>query len=74
MGAHPGDCQDNGAFTLSSHLNDNQTDEKQLDKILNIFCVSEPGVPKTSTSSIVPNNPTEIGKYQRGRYPCYSKS
>ena len=37
MAARPGDCSDEGSFTLQSHLEDNLTDEESMEQIANHF-------------------------------------
>ena len=37
MAAQPGDCSDEGSFTLSSHLEDNLTSEQSIERIAQHF-------------------------------------
>ena len=37
MGAQPGDCSDEGSFTLISHLEDNLTSEQSIERIAQHF-------------------------------------
>ena len=55
MGAQPGDCGDEGSFSLQNHVDANMTDEECTEAIVTHFCSISQEYPLLDSSSLPPD-------------------